>query len=145
MQEMNPLVKGSKGGLGWAQWTGMSAKNPRRREFEAFAREQGLPTDSYAANYGNLLRELQGPESAALKHLRQQTDVDGSTMSFLDKFERAGIRHEDSRKRWAQRAYNTEPPRPQETVPPGLDMTATGSSSRPSSKRRNRPASFRSR
>lgn len=127
MQELNPLVKGSKGGLGWAQWTGMSAKNPRRREFEAFAREQGLPVDSYAANYGNLLREFQGPESRALADLRKQSTVDGSTMSFLDKFERAGIRHEDSRKRWAQRAYGMEPPRPQETVPPGLDMTATGS------------------
>lgn len=127
MQEINPLVKGSKGGLGWAQWTGMTKKNPRRRDFEAFAKEQGLPVDSYAANYGNLLREFQGPEKSALAHLRQQTTVEGSATSFLDKFERAGIRNEGARERWANRAYAMDTPRPQETVPPGLDMTATGS------------------
>ncbi|SEB43360.1 hypothetical protein SAMN05216452_1187 [Nitratireductor aquibiodomus] len=103
MQELNPLVKGSRGGLGWAQWTG-----PRRREFEAYAAKMGLPADSYAANYGNLLRELKGPEGAALAHLREQTTVEGSTLSFLDKFERAGIRHEKGRINWANRAYDPE-------------------------------------
>lgn len=55
LQELNPLVKGSKGGLGHAQWTG-----PRRRAFEAWVKRKGLKVDSYEANYSYLFRELSG-------------------------------------------------------------------------------------
>lgn len=105
LQELNPTVKGSKGGLGWAQWTGMTKGNPRRKEFEQYSASQGLSTDSYAANYGNLVRELKGSHKGALNDLRQQSTVEGSTMSFLNKFEKAGIPHSQARINWANKAY----------------------------------------
>lgn len=55
LQEIKPLVEGSAGGFGWAQWTG-----PRRRKFEAWTRESGLALSSDEANYGFLLHELTG-------------------------------------------------------------------------------------
>src|SRR5690606_17673173 len=36
MQEFRPVVAGSRGGWGWAQWTG-----PRRRAFEAYCARTG--------------------------------------------------------------------------------------------------------
>jgi hypothetical protein len=53
MQEIAPLVKGSRGGFGIAQWTG-----PRRVAFEKYAKENGLDPTSYEANYGFLKHEL---------------------------------------------------------------------------------------
>src|SRR5688572_31564347 len=37
LQEKNPVVKGSRGGYGWMQWTG-----PRRKKYELWAKEKGL-------------------------------------------------------------------------------------------------------
>jgi Phage tail lysozyme len=54
MQEEKPLVPGSRGGYGWAQWTGS-----RRVKFEDFCRDQGLGAWSDEANYGFLKLELQ--------------------------------------------------------------------------------------
>lgn len=53
--ERRPLVAGSRGGFGWAQWTG-----PRRVSFEHFARDRGFDMKSYEANYGYLTAELAG-------------------------------------------------------------------------------------
>lgn len=53
MQEVSPLVKGSRGGFGYAQWTG-----PRRIAFEKYARENKLDPTSYEANYGFLKHEI---------------------------------------------------------------------------------------
>ncbi|MCA3303638.1 MAG: hypothetical protein INF98_15860, partial [Roseomonas sp.] len=39
INEIAPLVPGSRGGYGLNQWTG-----PRRRQFEAFAADRGVPT-----------------------------------------------------------------------------------------------------
>src|SRR4029079_2065686 len=47
LQEMAPAVSGSKGGYGWAQWTGV-----RRRAFEAWCVAHHLPMASDEANYG---------------------------------------------------------------------------------------------
>jgi hypothetical protein len=53
MQEIAPLVKGSRGGFGYAQWTG-----PRRVAFERWARANKLDPTSYEANYGFLKHEI---------------------------------------------------------------------------------------
>lgn len=53
MQEIKPLVKGSRGGYGYAQWTG-----PRRIAFERWAKENKLDPASYEANYGFLKHEI---------------------------------------------------------------------------------------
>ena len=67
INEKNPTVAGSRGGFGWAQWTG-----PRRREFEAYAKENNLDPKSDEANYGFLVHELHGKKFAGmLKQLRE--------------------------------------------------------------------------
>ena len=59
LQEINPLVQGSRGGYGYAQWTG-----PRRRAYESWARENNMSADSYEANYGYLIHELTNTDPA---------------------------------------------------------------------------------
>lgn len=73
-----------KGGLGWAQWTG-----PRRREFEAWAKENKLDVKSDEANYGFLLHELKDPRYAGfVKQLRQAKTVEEATNTTLTQFEK---------------------------------------------------------
>jgi hypothetical protein len=55
LQEINPLVPGSRGGLGHPQYTG-----PRRRAFEAWLKRKGWKVDSYEGNYSQSFRELKG-------------------------------------------------------------------------------------
>lgn len=79
MQEIRPIVKGSKGGLGFAQWTDTSAKNKRRTNFENFAKEKGFSTGSYEANYGFLKEELNTTESRVLKKLENISNITDAT------------------------------------------------------------------
>lgn len=100
MQELNPIVPGSRGGLGWAQWTG-----PRRRQFEAWSAANGLDPTSYEANYGFLKHELTAtPEGKVLDSLRAAPDVASATSIFEKQFLRPGIPHSGSRQRYAQQA-----------------------------------------
>src|SRR5690606_11587737 len=57
LQEINPTVKGSRGGYGIMQWTG-----PRRRAFEAYCARTGKDPSSDDANYAWLFLELKGIE-----------------------------------------------------------------------------------
>jgi hypothetical protein len=64
MEEFSENKLGTKG-LGWAQWTNIPNKEhlpggARRTQFEEYARAMGLPTSSYAANFGFLVAELTG-------------------------------------------------------------------------------------
>jgi hypothetical protein len=62
INERNPTVPGSRGGFGWAQWTG-----PRRIEMESYARLHGLDPASDEANYGFLIHSLtNNPQYAGL-------------------------------------------------------------------------------
>ena len=100
MQEIKPIVPGSRGGWGWCQWTG-----PRRRAFEAWCEENGFDDLSDdAANYGFLKHELETTERRALRHLKGTGSLADATRSFMDKFERPGIEHFDSRLNWAREA-----------------------------------------
>lgn len=47
LQETHPTVPGSRGGFGWAQWTGQP-----RRSFEAYTKRNGLDPASDKANDG---------------------------------------------------------------------------------------------
>lgn len=99
LQEINPLVDGSRGGYGYAQWTG-----PRRRAFEAWAAQRGLSLASYEANYGFLKHELTNTsERAVLPPLRRARDVVEATIIFQNKFLRPGIPHTASRIERARR------------------------------------------
>jgi len=85
LEEYANNVYGTKG-LGWAQWTNTPG-SARRTAFEDYARAMGLPVTSYAANFGNLVRELQTTHKYALDDLRKQTTFRGATKSFVEKFE----------------------------------------------------------
>lgn len=122
MQEVKPVVAGSRGGYGWCQWTG-----PRRRAFERWCSEQKLAVDSDAANYGFLCHELRTSEKRALPALKQAEDVAAKVIAFERAFERAGIPHHDSRIRWAKIALdayqdtNVPLPRPQPDIEPDAE------------------------
>lgn len=100
LQEINPLVEGSRGGYGYAQWTG-----PRRRQFEAWSSEHGLDPSSYDANYGFLRNELDNTaEGRVLNDLRAAPDVASASKVVEQQFLRPGIPHSESRVKWANRA-----------------------------------------
>lgn len=61
MQEINPVVEGSRGGYGWPMWTGA-----RRRAYEAYCKRNKLDPASDKANYAYVFVELKGPEKRAI-------------------------------------------------------------------------------
>jgi len=106
LQEINPTVPGSRGGFGYAQWTG-----PRRVAFENFAKENGLDPNSYEANYGYLKHELQNtPEGKILDKVRSTDDPRQAAALFTGSaasksgFLRPGAVNMDARFRWTDRA-----------------------------------------
>lgn len=99
MQEISP--RAGRGGLGWAQWTG-----PRRRAFEAWAKRNGLSTDSYEANLGFLLEEMKGPEGRALAAIRNAKTPEEASRIWMNMFERPGVKASLSRERAARAAFD---------------------------------------
>lgn len=90
--------RSGRGGLGIAQWTG-----PRRREFERLASQRGLSTSSYEGNYAMLRHDLDGKYKNSVAAIRRTRDLQGSTRSFMNTFERPGVPHFDRRMAAAQR------------------------------------------
>lgn len=116
LQEKKPLVPNSKGGYGWAQWTG-----PRRKAYEAYCKRNKLDPASDKANYGFLFVELSGSEKGAIPAVKKAKSLYDKVVAFELAFERAGIKHYDSRFVWAKRAlaaYEASPaPAPQPDDP----------------------------
>jgi hypothetical protein len=106
IQEVHPTVPGSKGGLGFFQWTGMGtpAKPGRRQVFEKLLKDMGRGADSYDANYEMLRRELKGPERRTIPKLRTARDIDEATLFFMESFERPGVPHYEGRVKWSKMA-----------------------------------------
>ena len=106
LQEINPTVKGSKGGLGFFQWTGMKVKPAgRRRVFEALLKKMNAGPDNYDANYEMLKTELKGSEKATITALRKTKSIDEATKIFMVKFERPGDKpHYEGRVTWSKMA-----------------------------------------
>lgn len=103
LQEIRPVIPGSRGGFGWAQWTG-----PRRVAFETWCKRKGLEPSSDRANYSFLFRELKGyedePALKAIKAVKAASGLSDKVIAFERAFLRAGIKHYDSRLKWAQKA-----------------------------------------
>ena len=100
MQEYKPTVKGSRGGYGFAQWTGA-----RRRMFESWAKENELDPNSYEANYGFLKFELSRANDEigsmgvnTIKKLKKTKDLDTATSVVMNEYLRPGIPHEEKRR-----------------------------------------------
>lgn len=103
INEYQPVVPGSRGGFGWAQWTG-----PRRQQFEAFAADRKMDIADPEANYQFLLHELTAtPEGRVLDSLRQAPDAQSAGRIFTDRFLRPGVPAYESRASWTERALNT--------------------------------------
>jgi hypothetical protein len=104
MQERKPLIPVSKGGLGWAQWTG-----PRRTKFEAFCSAKGLTPFADAANYGFLKEELSSSQAMSLAAVQKAASIGKAVRTFEATFERAkaGLEHFDRRDQWADLALRS--------------------------------------
>ena len=135
LQETNPAISGSRGGYGWAQWTG-----PRRRAFEVWCKPKGLKPSSDEANYGFLVYELHTTERAAIPAVKAARNLTVKVAAFEEAFERAGVKHYDSRTKYAKdalkayiAAFPVAPPSPDIPGPvppvaappdaPGWDVT----------------------
>ena len=99
LQELKPTVKGSRGGFGWAQWTG-----PRRRQYEAWAKDRNLDPAGYQANYSFMKWELSGPYKNAIKRTMAAETLNAKVVAFEMAYEKAGVKHYASRNRWAKKA-----------------------------------------
>jgi hypothetical protein len=100
-QEDKPVVKGSRGGANWMQWTG-----PRRRALEAYCARNGLDPNSDEAAYKWLFLELKGAEKAAIPALLKAKTLKGKVEAFEKAFLRAGVKHYPSRLKWAEIALD---------------------------------------
>jgi hypothetical protein len=102
IQEVSPMVPGSRGGFGWEQATG-----PRRVEFEAFAKAMGREVTDDEANYEFLVSELIGAEARALERLKVTTTLESAVYTFEVLFERPSSTSDvETRVRFAQQALN---------------------------------------
>lgn len=81
INERNPVVPGSRGGFGLAQWTG-----PRRVALERFAAERGTSVDDMNMQLDFLMTELSGPESAAASAILSAPDTPTAANAILTKF-----------------------------------------------------------
>lgn len=96
LQEIKPTVAGSKGGYGWAQWTG-----PRRRAFEAWCKTAGLKPSSDDANYGYLRLELKGEYSDAIMLTVAAKSLADKVKAFEKAYEKADVKNYASRNKYA--------------------------------------------
>lgn len=92
INEQNPLVRGSRGGYGLAQWTG-----PRRRALEAYAADRGVPASDADVQLDFLMEELNTTESAAYRRLLNSDNAAEAAQIFLNHFERPAERHRRTR------------------------------------------------
>lgn len=105
LHEEKPLVAGSRGGGGIAQWTGS-----RRVNFERWCAEQGFSTLSDRGNYGFLLFELMGEYKNFAAALRRMTRIEDACHYTHQMYERpadvldGSYRSGPDRLAWARRA-----------------------------------------
>tara|TARA_R110000751_G_scaffold181471_1_gene288179 strand:+ start:487 stop:1347 length:861 start_codon:yes stop_codon:yes gene_type:complete len=86
MREINPVVKGSKGGINFAQWTGTRHDNLLK-----YAKENNLKPESYAAGFGFFIEEVQNTrEGRFLEKLQAASTVEEAATIVSEKYLRPG-------------------------------------------------------
>ena len=86
MREINPVVKGSKGGINFAQWTGTRHDNLLK-----YAKENNLKPESYAAGFGFFIEEVQNTrEGKFLEKLQAASTVEEAATIVSEKYLRPG-------------------------------------------------------
>jgi hypothetical protein len=98
INEIAPLVPGSRGGFGLNQWTG-----PRRRQLEEYAEQQGRPIDDLDLQLDFTIWELGNTERAAMDALSGVNDPVEAARIYSERFLRPGIPHMDRRLAEARR------------------------------------------
>lgn len=88
INEIAPVVPGSRGGYGFNQWTG-----PRRKQYEAFAAESGRSVDDPEAQLDFTLWELNNTETAARDAIYSAKTPEEAIALYETKFLRPGIPH----------------------------------------------------
>lgn len=81
INEIAPLVPGSRGGFGLYQLTG-----PRRVAYEQFAQQRGVNAADPDAQMDFLMMELQGPESRAARSILSAPDVNSAAVAIARDF-----------------------------------------------------------
>ena len=104
INEKRPLIPGSRGGFGWAQWTG-----PRRTEFEAYAKEHNLDPKSDEANYGFLVQELKN-DPKLLAQIRGAKTAGEAARITEAGYERPTVSNAATRARYAEQIAATPTP-----------------------------------
>ena len=93
MQEIEPMIPGSKGGWGFAQWTGQ-----RRKDFEQWTSDNNLDPSSYEANLGFLMHEIDNTsEGRFMEDLKKAETVEDAARIVSDKYLRPGKPNMSSR------------------------------------------------
>lgn len=108
INEIAPIVPGSRGGYGLNQWTG-----PRRRQYETFAGERGAPLDDLNTQLDFTVWELQNTEKNAWGALSGADTAEEAAALYSDKFLRPGIPHMDRRLSEARRLAGMDMDNPQ--------------------------------
>jgi hypothetical protein len=88
INEIAPLVPGSRGGFGAMQWTG-----PRRRALESFAAQRGVSPADKDAQLDFLMYELQGPEAQAWSAISAAQDTPTAAAAIVNRFLRPSEQH----------------------------------------------------
>lgn len=92
VNEVAPIVPGSRGGYGLAQWTG-----PRRNALEDYARASGRPVSDVDLQLDFLMQELRGPEQRAYQSLLAASTPGEAAAAFATDFLRPAKSHLDRR------------------------------------------------
>lgn len=88
INEIAPIVPGSRGGFGLSQWTG-----PRRRALEAFAADRGVSVDNPDMQLDFLMYELGGPEAAAWSKISAAQSTPEAAALIVNHFLRPAESH----------------------------------------------------
>lgn len=92
INEANPVVPGSRGGFGLYQLTGS-----RRKAYEAYAAQRGVPLDDVDAQLDFMMSELQGPEAAAWEKISRTQNAGEAGAAIVNNFLRPASEHAASR------------------------------------------------
>jgi len=113
VNEAQPTKRGSRGGYGWAQWTG-----PRRLAAERFWAERKLDAKTDAAQLAFLIHELQTTEKRSLTAVMRPGTLNERTKAFELVFEVAGIKNYPERYKGARIALDAYQKNPQGSPQP---------------------------
>lgn len=92
INEIAPVVPGSRGGYGLNQWTG-----PRRVQYEAFAAQRGAPLDDLNTQLDFTLWELNNSEKSAGAAIMGAPDAETAARLYSERFLRPGVPNMDAR------------------------------------------------